>query len=81
MRGALWRILGTALLLAFGSTPIQSGRAAESAVVTLLMLKELADIPGKEMLMITVDYPPGALVPFRRVFGSCCSESHQPSGP
>ena len=23
------------------------------------MLKELADIPGKEMLMITVDYPPG----------------------
>jgi quercetin dioxygenase-like cupin family protein len=30
------------------------------------MLKELADIPGKEMLMITVDYPPGAVDPAHR---------------
>jgi quercetin dioxygenase-like cupin family protein len=30
------------------------------------MLKELADIPGKEMLMITVDYPPGAVDPIHR---------------
>src|SRR5437660_11827698 len=60
------RILGTALVLAFGSQPIQSARAAESAVVTPLMLKELADIPGKEMLMITVDYPPGAVDPVHR---------------
>jgi quercetin dioxygenase-like cupin family protein len=65
-----FRILGTALVLAFGSQPIQSARqsarAAESAVVTPLMLKELADIPGKEMLMITVDYPPGAVDPVHR---------------
>jgi quercetin dioxygenase-like cupin family protein len=60
------RILGTALVLAFGLHPIQSGRAAESAVVTPLMLKEPADIPGKEMLMITVDYPPGAVDPIHR---------------
>ena len=60
------RILGAALVLAFGSQPIQSARAAESAVVTPLMLKELADIPGKEMLMITVDYPPGAVDPVHR---------------
>ena len=60
------RILGTALVLAFGLHPIQSGRAAESAVVTPLMLEELADIPGKEMLMITVDYPPGAVDPIHR---------------
>jgi quercetin dioxygenase-like cupin family protein len=60
------RILATALVLAFGSQPIQSARAAESAVVTPLMLKELADIPGKEMLMITVDYPPGAVDPVHR---------------
>ena len=59
-------ILGMALVLAFGSQPIQSARAAESAVVTPLMLKELADIPGKEMLMITVDYPPGAVDPVHR---------------
>ena len=57
------RILGTALVLAFGSQPIQSARSAESAVVTPLMLKELADIPGKEMLMITVDYPPARRTP------------------
>ena len=60
------RILGTALVLAFGSQPIQSARAAESAVVSPLMLKELADIPGKEMLMITVDYPPGSVDPVHR---------------
>src|SRR5262249_35049878 len=60
------RILLTALVLVFGSQPIQSARAAESAVVTPLMLKELADIPGKEMLMITVDYPPGAVDPVHR---------------
>jgi quercetin dioxygenase-like cupin family protein len=60
------RILGAALVLAFGSQPIQPARAAESAVVTPLMLKELADIPAKEMLMITVDYPPGAVDPVHR---------------
>jgi quercetin dioxygenase-like cupin family protein len=60
------RILGTALILAFGSQPIQSARAAESAVVTPLMLKELPDIPGKEMLMITVEYPPGSVDPVHR---------------
>jgi quercetin dioxygenase-like cupin family protein len=33
---------------------------AQEAVVTPLMTKELADIPGKEALMITVEYPPGS---------------------
>jgi quercetin dioxygenase-like cupin family protein len=60
------RILGTALALTFGSQPIQSARAAESAVVTPLMLTELTEMPGKEMLMITVNYPPGAVHPVRR---------------
>jgi quercetin dioxygenase-like cupin family protein len=63
---SIFRILGTALVVAFGSLPIQSARAAEAAVVTPLMLRELADIPGKEMLMITVDYPPGAVDPVHR---------------
>jgi len=37
-----------------------SGRAiAQEAAVMPLMTKELADIPGKEALMITVEYPPG----------------------
>jgi quercetin dioxygenase-like cupin family protein len=60
------RILGTTLVLLFSSQLIQSARAAESAVVTPLMLKELADIPGKEMMMITVDYPPGSVDPIHR---------------
>jgi quercetin dioxygenase-like cupin family protein len=33
---------------------------AQEAVVTPLMTKELADIPGKEALMIMVEYPPGS---------------------
>jgi len=32
--------------------------AAGEPVVTPLMVKDLADMPGKEMLMVTVDYPP-----------------------
>jgi quercetin dioxygenase-like cupin family protein len=33
---------------------------AQEAKVTPLMTKELADMPGKEALMITVEYPPGS---------------------
>jgi quercetin dioxygenase-like cupin family protein len=33
---------------------------AQEAVVTPLMTKALADMPGKEALMITVEYPPGS---------------------
>ena len=33
------------------------------AVVTPLMTKALADFPGKEAHMITVDYPPGSVDP------------------
>ena len=57
-----FRILGTALaVLAFSVQPIQSAHAEDSAVVAPLMLKDLPDVPGKEMLMISVDYPPGYL--------------------
>jgi len=33
---------------------------AQEAVVTPLMTKALADMPGKEALMITVEYPPSS---------------------
>jgi quercetin dioxygenase-like cupin family protein len=33
---------------------------AQEAKVTPLMAKDLADVPGKEATMITVDYAPGA---------------------
>jgi quercetin dioxygenase-like cupin family protein len=39
---------------------------AQEAVVTPLMTKELADMPGKEALMITVEYPPGSKDPVHR---------------
>jgi quercetin dioxygenase-like cupin family protein len=40
--------------------------AADEPVVTPLMLKELADISGKEVLVLTVEYPPGSADPVHR---------------
>ena len=60
------RIIGTALVLA-GSAPLTPpARAAPQPVVTPVMLKDLPDEPGKEMLMIAVDYPPGAVESIHR---------------
>jgi quercetin dioxygenase-like cupin family protein len=39
---------------------------AQEAKVTPLMSKDLADLPGKEGLMIIVEYPPGASDPVHR---------------
>ena len=39
---------------------------AQDAQVTPLMSKDLADFPGREGLMITVVYPPGASDPIHR---------------
>jgi quercetin dioxygenase-like cupin family protein len=39
---------------------------AQQAVVTPLMTKELADVPGKEALMLMVEYPPGSSDPVHR---------------
>lgn len=41
-------------------------QASDGKVVTPLMLKELGDIPGKEGLVITVDFAPGAEDPVHR---------------
>ena len=41
-------------------------QAADQAKVTDLMTKDLANIPGKEVTMITVEYPPGAVDPVHR---------------
>lgn len=40
--------------------------ASDDKTITPLMLKELTDIPGKEGLMITVDFAPGAEDPIHR---------------
>jgi quercetin dioxygenase-like cupin family protein len=60
------RILGAALVIAFSAQPTQPARAAEQAVVAPLMQKDLAEVPGREMLMITVTYPPGSVDPIHR---------------
>ena len=39
---------------------------APQATVTSLMSKDLTELPGKEVLMITVDYPPGSVDPIHR---------------
>ena len=38
----------------------------KDAIVTPLMSKDLPDFPGKEGLMITVEYPPGGSDPIHR---------------
>jgi quercetin dioxygenase-like cupin family protein len=39
---------------------------AQEAKVTQLLSKDLTDLPGKEGLMITVEYPPGSSDPVHR---------------
>lgn len=52
--------LATSLaLLVLCTQATQTAQAEDDAAVVPLASKDLADIPGKEMLMITVDYPPG----------------------
>jgi quercetin dioxygenase-like cupin family protein len=50
----------TAALVAVLLCGVGGRLIAQEAVVTPLMTKELADLPGKEALMIAVEYPPGS---------------------
>jgi quercetin dioxygenase-like cupin family protein len=45
--------------------PASSGQAPQAAVAPLTS-KDLPEFPGKEVLMITVDYPPGSVDPIHR---------------
>jgi len=59
--------LGALLLGCAGSAKLaRPDTAPAQAAVTELMTKTLADFPGKEALLITVDYPPGAVDPVHR---------------
>ena len=66
------RILGTALALYFSVQVSEPARASDppQPVVTPLTLKELPDSPGKEMVMISVVYPPGAVEHIHRHNGN-----------
>jgi quercetin dioxygenase-like cupin family protein len=54
------RILCSLLVTAvpFGAASAQS---APQPIVVPVMQKDLADMPGREMLMLSVEYPPGAV--------------------
>jgi quercetin dioxygenase-like cupin family protein len=45
---------------------MSSTLVAQEAKVTQLMSKDLTEFPGKEGLMITVEYPPGSSDPIHR---------------
>src|SRR5258708_32206659 len=56
------------LCLMTGTLMAQQPAASQApqASVTPLTSKDLPDFPGKEVLMITVDYPPGSSDPIHR---------------
>jgi quercetin dioxygenase-like cupin family protein len=63
------RILSIVVLILMTSTLLAQQPAASKephASVTSLTSKDLPELPGKEVLMITVDYPPGTVDPIHR---------------
>ena len=56
------------LFLAPGTLMAQQSATSQAphASVTALTSKDLPEFPGKEVLMITVDYPPGSTDPIHR---------------
>ena len=57
----------TAKLIALVLLCLVTGTAmAQEAKVTSLMSKDLTENPGREVLMITVEYPPGGSDPIHR---------------
>jgi quercetin dioxygenase-like cupin family protein len=65
MTPAIARI-GTCLALACGALTAQHAAAQAQPAVTELMTEVLEDMPGKEVQMITVEYPPGGADPVHR---------------
>ena len=53
-------------LMSLPTGPLHFQEAPKEAKVTPLFSKDLADFPGKEGLMITVEYPPGSTDPIHR---------------
>ena len=55
-----------ALLVMAGTLTNQARAEPPAAIVTPVMTRPLDDYPGKEALMILVEYPPGAADPVHR---------------
>ena len=56
-------VISSSLATALADSPTNK---APAEVVRELMKKELADVPGKELRMLTVEYPPGGASPPHR---------------
>lgn len=54
------------VMLACGVMLAQHAAAAPEAIVKEVLTHQLPDMPGKEVLMITVEYPPGSMDPVHR---------------
>jgi len=62
-----FRSLATTLVLAASAQLAPAVHAeAPQPVVVPLMQKDLTDLPGREMLMLSVEYPPGAVETIHR---------------
>jgi len=58
--------VGLALVFGCAALAASTAHAAPEAIVKELMTKALPEYPGKEALMISVEYPPGAVDPVHR---------------
>jgi quercetin dioxygenase-like cupin family protein len=54
------------MLVCLMSVTLEPKEAPKEAKVSPLFSKDLADFPGKQGLMITVEYPPGSSDPIHR---------------
>ena len=59
-------IVGLILMTSMVMAQQPGGNQPPHASVTPLTSKDLPDFPGKEVLMITVEYPPGSMDPIHR---------------
>lgn len=57
---------GAIALAMLPGSAVEPARAAGDAKVTELMTRPLEGVPGKEVTMITVEYPPGSADPVHR---------------
>lgn len=57
---------GLVMSLVAASVAVPQASAAPPTKVRPLMTQDLADLPGKEGLMLTVEYPPGGSDPVHR---------------
>ena len=60
------KLLFVLLFLTTGTAMAQEAKEAKEAKVTPLMAKDLKESPGREVVMMTVEYLPGVVDPIHR---------------